>query len=119
MIWMMFAHDFKGREFIFQGSDALQGFCKFLFTPEYAEYTTIGHNLKGRDGQFILGYLHRQENLMSYQMGQRNADRIIFNFLARALATLSKDVWDRRVEEGILSPSFPYQVDFSPPPSFP
>lgn len=44
-------------EFVFKGYDALEEFCRFLFRQVHKNFTAIAHNMKGYDGQFILGWL--------------------------------------------------------------
>lgn len=44
----------NGEEFVFEGYDARNEFCTFLFTPEHKAFTALAQNMKGFDGQFIL-----------------------------------------------------------------
>lgn len=43
-----------GKEFVFQGYNSLEDFCKWLFNKTHKGFTVIAHNMKSFDGQFLL-----------------------------------------------------------------
>ncbi|GFX12400.1 uncharacterized protein TNCV_1035871 [Trichonephila clavipes] len=49
-----------GTEFVCEGYDAIDKFCKYLFSPQHKGFTAIAHNMKGFDGQFILRWMLEQ-----------------------------------------------------------
>ncbi|GFT69266.1 DNA_pol_B_2 domain-containing protein [Trichonephila clavipes] len=49
-----------GTEFVCEGCDAIDKFCKYLFSPQHKGFTAIAHNMKGFDGQFILRWMLEQ-----------------------------------------------------------
>ncbi|GFR09692.1 uncharacterized protein TNCT_492551 [Trichonephila clavata] len=61
-----------GTEFVCEGYDAIDKFCKYLFSPQHKGFTAIAHNMKGFDGHFILRWFclkyknHRFFQLFSY-----------------------------------------------------
>lgn len=91
----------NGDEKVFDGKDALQKFCAFLFTKLHKGYTILAHNLKGFDGQFILRWLLERghvpkvipqgSKLMSIQFTTLQMTFIdSFNFLPMGLSKLPK-----------------------------
>lgn len=89
----------SGETKTFEGYDACNKFCRYLFTKDHEGYTVVAHNMKGFDGQFIVGWLLNQgvepeiipngSKLMSISCRKI---RIIdsFNFLPMSLAKLPK-----------------------------
>ncbi|GBN82248.1 hypothetical protein AVEN_159755-1 [Araneus ventricosus] len=51
---------YDGQEVVIEGVDVIKKFCDFLFSKCHEGFTAIAHNLKGYDGQFILGHLLSQ-----------------------------------------------------------
>ncbi|GBO07509.1 hypothetical protein AVEN_105708-1 [Araneus ventricosus] len=49
-----------GREMVFRGYSACKEFCTWLFSPKHKGHTVIAHNMKGFDGQFIVGWMLEQ-----------------------------------------------------------
>ncbi|GFW35963.1 uncharacterized protein TNCV_1927921 [Trichonephila clavipes] len=49
-----------GTEFVCEGYDAIDKFCKYLFSPQRKGFTAIAHSMKGFDGQFILRWMLEQ-----------------------------------------------------------
>lgn len=95
------AQYFDGEEKIFEGNEALEQFCSFLFDPKHKGYTVLAHNLKGFDGQFILRWLLEKghtptvipqgSKLMCIQFTTLQMTFIdSFNFLPMALSKLPK-----------------------------
>ena len=46
-----------GKEFVFEGYDSLDRFCRFLLSSEHKGSTVIAHNAKGFDAVFIQQWL--------------------------------------------------------------
>ncbi|GFS72305.1 DNA_pol_B_2 domain-containing protein [Trichonephila clavipes] len=49
-----------GTKFVCEGYDAIDKFCKYLFSPQHKGFTAIAHNMKGFDAQFILRWMLEQ-----------------------------------------------------------
>ena len=50
-------HNEAGDEWVFQGDNTRNDFCKWLFTKEHANCIVVAHNFQGYDGYFIQQYL--------------------------------------------------------------
>ncbi|GFQ82229.1 uncharacterized protein TNCT_105291 [Trichonephila clavata] len=93
--------DGTGTEFVCEGYDAIDKFCKYLFSPQHKGFTAIVHNMKGFDGQFILRWMLEQcqcprvipngSKIMCITLSALNI-RIIdsFNFFPMSLSKLPK-----------------------------
>ncbi|GFR31639.1 DNA_pol_B_2 domain-containing protein [Trichonephila clavata] len=46
-----------GTEFVCEGFDAIEQFCRYLFSPQHKGFTAIADNMKGLDGQSILRWI--------------------------------------------------------------
>ncbi|GFQ82691.1 DNA_pol_B_2 domain-containing protein [Trichonephila clavata] len=46
-----------GTDFVCEGYEAIDKFCKYLFSPQHKGFTAIAYNMKGFDGQFILRWM--------------------------------------------------------------
>ncbi|GFR08216.1 DNA_pol_B_2 domain-containing protein [Trichonephila clavata] len=90
-----------GTEFVCEGYNAIDKFCKYLFSPQHKGFTAIAHNMKGFDGQFILRWMLEQgqcprvipngSKIMCITLSALNI-RIIdsFNFFPMSLSKLPK-----------------------------
>jgi len=103
-----------GHTVAFQSDDeenACSKFCKFLLTNKHKGYVVIAHNMKGFDGQFILGWMLKQgvtpqiipngSKIMSIHVATLNLTIIdSFNFLPMSLAKLPKTFGIEELRKG-------------------
>ena len=64
-------HNEAGDEWLFQGKNTNENFCKWLFTAEHKDCIVIAHNFQGYDGYFIQNYLNG--NGVKYEVILRGA----------------------------------------------
>ena len=64
-------HNEAGDEWLFQGKNTNEDFCKWLFTAEHKDCIVLAHNFQGYDGYFIQNYLN--ENAVKYEVILRGA----------------------------------------------
>ena len=64
-------HNEAGDEWLFQGKNTNDDFCKWLFTAEHKDCIVLAHNFQGYDGYFIQNYLN--ENIVKYEVILRGA----------------------------------------------
>ena len=98
-------------------SDACFKFCSFLVSDRHRNHTAIAHNMKGFDGQFILGWLLQQgvtpdiipngSKIMSLRIRSLNL-RIIdsLNFLPMALSKLPRTFGIHELKKGYFPHKF-------------
>lgn len=91
--------------------NTLSKFCNFLVSEKHRNFTAVAHNMKGFDGQFILGWLLSQgvapdiipngSKIMSLKVKTLNL-RIIdsYNFLPMALSKLPKTFGFEELKKG-------------------
>ncbi|GFQ79525.1 uncharacterized protein TNCT_476911 [Trichonephila clavata] len=102
-----------GTEFVCEGYNAIDKFCKYLFSPQHKGFTAIAHNMKGFDGQFILRWMLEQgqcprvipngSKIMCITLSALNI-RIIdsFNFFPMSLSKLPKTFGLEELAKGIF-----------------
>lgn len=103
-----------GRTFTFEADesdDACSKFCTFLLTAVHKSFTAVAHNMKGFDGQFVVGWMLRQgltpeiipngSKIMCINIPSLNL-RVIdsFNFLPMRLANLPKTFGIQEIKKG-------------------
>ena len=64
-------HNEAGDEWLFQGENTNEDFCKWLFTVDHKDCILVAHNFQGYDGYFIQNYLN--ENGVKYEVILRGA----------------------------------------------
>ena len=64
-------HNEAGDEWIFEGKNTNEEFCKWLFSKEHQGCIVVGHNFQGYDGYFIQNFLNK--NGVKYDIILRGA----------------------------------------------
>ena len=109
--------DQNDQQFNFRGENCVNKFLTWIHAiankEDVEKVVVVAHNFKGYDGYFILEDLYKQHVTDLSQNGKRSQDTQFRNsrceihrfteFFPHALVELSKDIWNSRLKERILS----------------
>lgn len=99
----------------------VQNFAGFFFQSNAKGLVVIVHNMKGFDGQFVLGWLVKQgkephvipngSKIMSIHLSKLNITLIdSFNFLSMSLSQLPKTFGMEELQKGLFPSSFQQKI---------
>lgn len=86
------SQDFQGETCVFEGYDALDEFCSFLFDEEHKDYAAIAHNAKSFDSIFILRWLLQNRptvDLSIIRSGQKIMQLLVRDYNIRIIDSIS------------------------------
>ena len=86
------SQNFHDETFVFEGGDALDAFCNFLFDDIHKDYTAIAHNAKAFDSIFILRWLLQNRptaDLSIIRNGQKIMQLLVRDYNIRIIDSIN------------------------------